>query len=419
MGPRPVLATTLNPCPTAERYSLRARHGDGEAENILLHGDNVDALAWLRERFLRRFACVYIDPPFNTGRTFAEYKDDLDPGLWLSMMQPRLEAMVPLLRDDGVIIVEIDDTMVGELTRLMDDIFGRDQRISTITVVRSASTGHKAKNRGPVNVTDFLLVYEKMRGAWRYRPQIRIRETYDSAYRTWVEGVDGPHGDWKFEPLARQVARTLGFASSLAAKRSLGPTELGRRVAEYALAHPHAVARFAQPRFEAVSRRAQELILRSRAAPQQVFRLERPGLPDMLLRAGNRILFLASKVRPIGGRSRIVEPLTNVWDDLGFQGIAKEGGVVFSRNKKPERLLARVIAMTTDPGDWVLDAFVGSGTTAAVAHKMGRRWVGIEKGDQLWDLCVPRLRRVVDGLDNGGVTSEYDWRGGGGFAVYA
>jgi adenine-specific DNA-methyltransferase len=107
-----------------------------------------------------------------------------------------------------------------------------------------------------------------------------------------------------------------------------------------------------------------------------------------------------------------------VWDDVPFQGIAKEGGVVFTRNKKPERLLARVLALSTSEDDWVLDPFLGSGTTAAVAHKMRRPWVGIERGQQALDLCVPRLTRVVEGSDATGVTRALGWQGGGGFGVY-
>ncbi len=176
--------------------------------------------------------------------------------------------------------------------------------------------------------------------------------------------------------------------------------------------------RFAQPRYEAVSREAQALIDRSRREPERVLRLARAGRSDLVLRGGNRVLFLAAKVALRDGRRVLVEPLTNVWDDIGFQGIAREGGVRFVRSKKPEKLLARILAMSTDPGDWVLDAFLGSGTTAAVALKMGRRWIGIERGDQVDALCLPRLRRVVDGVDDGGVTRTFAWRGGGGFDVW-
>ena len=128
-------------------------------------------------------------------------------------------------------------------------------------------------------------------------------------------------------------------------------------------------------------------------------------------------MFLADKVRVVDGRPAIVEPLTNVWDDVPFQGIAREGGVVFSRNKKPEKLVSRVIAMSTDPGDWVLDPFLGSGTTAAVAHKMGRKWIGIEAGDHATTLAEPRLSRVVRGEDPTGITAAVGFAGGGGFRV--
>ena len=114
----------------------------------------------------------------------------------------------------------------------------------------------------------------------------------------------------------------------------------------------------------------------------------------------------------------IVEPITNVWDDVPFQGIAGEGQARFVRNKKPEKLLARILALSTDPGDWVLDAFLGSGTTAAVAMKMGRRWVGIERGPHVDELALPRLRRVVDGVNPSGVTTTFAWKGGGGFDVW-
>ena len=147
--------------------------------------------------------------------------------------------------------------------------------------------------------------------------------------------------------------------------------------------------------------------------------LARAGRRPLVVRGGNRVLHLADKVAEREGRRVLVEPLTNVWDDVPFQGIAREGGARFVRNKKPERLLARILSLQTDPGDWVLDPFLGSGTTAAVAHKMGRRWVGIEQGEQLASMCVPRLARVVSGDDHAGITRARAWRGGGGFGVWA
>jgi adenine-specific DNA-methyltransferase len=392
--------------PGFERDALRS-YGDPASDDALVHGENLDAMRRLAGAgFAGRFRCVYLDPPFNSGRRFVEYDDLLEPAAWRAMMVERLAAARDLMRDDGAIFVEIDDTELGPLQVAMDGVFGREQRLSTITVVRSAATGHKAINRGPVNVTDYLLFYAKDRARFRYNPVVRERTGYDAAYSTWLENPQDPIDAWRLLPLRAHVRGVLGRAPSLA------------EVQAHAVAHADHVVRFAQPRYEAVSREARALIDRSRLEPDRVLRLARKDRKDLLLRNGNRLLMLADKVVWRDGRRVLVEPVTNVWDDIGFQGIAREGGVRFVRSKKPEKLIARVLAMATDPGDWVLDAFLGSGTTAAVALKMGRRWIGIERGAHLDALCIPRLRSVVDGADDAGVTRAFAWRGGGGFHVW-
>jgi adenine-specific DNA-methyltransferase len=395
---------------------IARRHGTG-GENLLVHGDNLAGLAALAGSFAGKIRCVYLDPPFNTGRSFAEYNDSLGTNEWVQMMRPRLEAIAPLLADDGAVFAEIDDTQLAHLALLMDDVFGAKNRISTITVVRSATTGHKAINAGPVHVSDFILAYAKDKKRWRYRPQVRTRDGLDPAYGTWLDDPDAPHARWTFRSLRKAIAEQLGYASPREALAELGKAAFARRIVELTLASARHVVRFAQPRYEAIGRAAQAVVDRSRAAPEKVFVLEREGRSPFIVRGGNRILFLRDKVRVVAGRPAIVEPLTNVWTDVPFQGIAREGGVVFTRNKKPERLVARVLAMASDPGDWVLDPFLGSGTTAAVAHKMGRRWVGIENGDHFTTLAEPRLARVIAGEDTSGVTTEMGFRGGGGFSV--
>ncbi len=394
-------------------------HGDANGDNVLLHGENLAALGWLRREFEGRFHCIYLDPPFNTGRTFAQYSDARSTEEWRRMMRERLVAMRPLLAESGAVFVEIDDTELGNLQVLMDEIFGKKNRISTVTIVRSASTGHKAKNAGPINTTDYLLVYAKSRKSFRYLPQFRPRAGYDRAYSTFLVNKDDSPTKWRFEPLSAHAAAFLGHASRRAAVEALGRDGFTREMERFAIAHSESVVRFAQPRYEAVSHQARTSIDLSRAQPERVFVLDRTGYKPLILRGGNRLLFLSDKVRFDGATKVIVEPLTNVWNDVPFQGIAREGGVVFSRNKKPERLIARILAMTTLAGDWVLDPFLGSGTTTAVAHKMGRRWVGIEEGDHFDDLCLPRMRRVVDGADPTGITRTLGWGGGGGFGVYA
>ena len=393
--------------------------GDRASENRLVSGDNLPALEWLRRDFEGRFRCVYLDPPFNTGRKFSEYDDARSPAEWRVFLRERLLAIQPLLSRDGVLFLEIDDSELGPAIGLCDEIFGRAARVSTITVLRSASTGHKAKNRGLVNVTDFILVYEREQGAWTCRPQRRLRRGYDNAYRTYLVNPEAEATDWRFESLGRTVARSAGYANPGAARKAMGRQAFETTTIEFALANRDQVVRFAQPRYDSVSREAQRAIDASRVARDGVTRLIRPGFSDLLLRGGNRVLFLSNKVVATTEGPRLVEPLTNVWDDLPFQGIAREGGVVFRRNKKPERLLERVLSLATDEGDWVLDPFLGSGTTAAVAEKMGRRWVGIEQGEVLWSLALPRLTRVVRGEDATGVTRARDYHGGGGFSVYS
>lgn len=405
--------------PTSLRVLRTVGAPTDDARNLLVHGDNLPALHALAARFAGTIRCAYLDPPFNTGRAFAEYADARASDAWLAMMRPRLEATAALLADDGAIVVEIDDNELGPLTVLLDAIFGAKNRVSTITVVRSAPTGHKAINPAPVNVSDFVLVYAKDKKRWRYRPQVHVRDRYDKAYATWLDDPDAPPTRWTFRPLRGVVAKAHGFATSRAAVDAVGKAELDRRTHAFAVANARHVVRFAQPRFEAIAKAAQRVVERSRAAPRRVFVHERPGRAPFIVHGGNRILFLADKVRVVDGARVLVEPLTNVWRDVPFQGIAREGGVVFSRNKKPEKLLARLLALATDEGDWVLDPFLGSGTTAAVAHKMGRRWIGIEDGDHGKTLAEPRLRRVVQGEDATGVTSAFGFTGGGGFDVCA
>ncbi len=399
-----------------------------DGENRLYLGDNLAVMRALLREGVAPFKLVYVDPPFNSGHAFAEYDDSRSREAWVAMMRPRLEACHALLAEDGALVAEIDDTELGTLLCLLDEVFGAPNRVSTITLVRSAATGHKARNRGPVNVCDYVLVYAKKKPSFVPNALFTRRDGIDRAYRTFLEDPDAAPEAYVFVPLAKAAARALGHghSSSRAARAAMGPA-WDAHVASFARVHARQVVRFAQVRFEAVSREAQAMVLASKAAPERVLRLERKGHSDMLLRGGNRILFLSSKVRPLARNGTIdtsgdaapvlSEPLTNVWSDVPFQGIAREGSVTFVRNKKPERLLERICALATKPGDRVLDPFLGSGTTAAVAQKMGRAWVGIERGEHGATLALPRLLRVLAREDHTGIPTG-NFAGNGGFGVY-
>lgn len=376
----------------------------GTGDNLLVRGDNLQALRALERTHAGRVRLAYLDPPYNTGSAFAHYDDGFEHSLWLTMIRDRLEAVRRLLRDDGALFIEIDDAELGYLRVLLDDIFGRPNYITTISVRRSAATGHKAINPGLVNVTEYILVYARDKAAWRYNPQLVLRTTYDKSYNLFIPNRDDPPPAWRFEPLGRAAAGALGFTgpdAAAAARRALGKAAFDEAYVSLALAHAPAVVRYARPEYDRVGQAARDLIDRSRAEPDRVHRLERPGYSDMYFYRGNRVLFLADKLADTGEGHGIAEPMTNFWDDIPWQGIAREGGVDFPKGKKPERLLRRIIHLATDPGDLVLDSFAGSGTTGAVAHREGRRWIMVEMGEQAETHILPRLQAVLNECGGG------------------
>ncbi|KAF0153570.1 MAG: Adenine specific DNA methylase MOD [Ignavibacteria bacterium] len=397
-------------------------YGNKNTENMLIYGDNLLALKALEQDFAGKIKCIYIDPPFNSDQAFPEYDDSMEHSLWLDLMYRRVKYLHNLLSADGVFFAEIDDTEGSYLQIILDEIFGRRNRIGTVSIRRSAATGHKAINPGPVNVVDFLHIYSKNKSAWKYNPIYVARKDYDWAYSTRLINPKDNYSNWKFESLSDHIAKTLGYNSMRECKKAIGKRKFDVEYVDYAMSHPEEIIRFAQPNYSGVSKAARELIDLSVNEPTKIFRLEREEHSDMYFLSGDRILFLKDKVADGTAYNSdgvvLIEPLTNFWDDLAWQGIAKEGGVDFPKNKKPERLLHRIIEMTTKNGDWILDSFAGSGTTGAVSHKMNRKWILVEKGEHCHTLAQPRLISVVNGTDKTGISKMVQWKGGGGFKYY-
>jgi len=396
----------------------KAAYGDRDAENMLIKGDNLLALKALLQDFRNKIKLIYIDPPFNTGSAFEYYDDGLEHSIWLTMMRDRLKLLHDLLKKDGVIFVEIDDTEVAYLSVLLDEIFGRKNRVVNISIKRSAATGHKAINPAPVNVTEYLIVYCKDKTEWRYKQQHVLREKYDRQYSKFIENYSEDYQKWRFINLADKVATELGYSSASEARKKLSSKVFEKEVVKFAVGNPEGVIRFALPNYKGVSQAARELIDKSKSDGEKVYLLKREDFSDMFFYKGNRILFLEDKVRTVNGEKGIVEPLTNFWDDIGWQGIAKEGNVEFPKGKKPEKLIKRILEIGSKESDWILDSFAGSGTTGAVAHKMGRKWIMVEFSDQVKTHCLKRLKEVVEGKDQTGISKEINWRGGSGFKYF-
>jgi adenine-specific DNA-methyltransferase len=402
--------------PTKSYHAKHRITGNDIFDNRLIFGDNLLALKALEADFLGRIKCIYIDPPFNTGSMFEYYDDGLEHSLWLTMMRDRLVLLHRLLHTSGVFWAHIDDKEMAYLRILCDEVFGRENFLNMIVVKTSDPSGHKTVNPSPYSQTEYILMYAKDRSKYRYQ-QTYVASAYDPGYSRYVTNRDHPYREWNVVGLNEYVAGTLGMGDTRNARKKLGRMGFDALVAQFALEHSEAVF---QP--TAVSDAAGKVIVEARSQsarrPNEVIRVTRDGYDDIYLLGGRQMYFYSSKVKEIDGEKTPAKPLTNLWTDIPYNGIAREGGVEFKNGKKPERLLERCIALSTEEGDWVLDSFAGSGTTGAVAHKLKRRWIMVELRDHCHTHIVPRLKRVIDGLDDTGISETCSWQGGGGFRYY-
>lgn len=391
-------------------------YGDRDAGNMLIQGDNLEALKSLLPFYAGQARCIYIDPPFNTGQAFDNYDDNLEHSIWLQMMFPRIELLHELMADDGTLAFHIDDNELAYATVLLDEIFGRKNRCYIVSFKQGAATGHKSINPGLVTTSNFILIYAKNKAeGWKPKKGF-VRKDRDKRYGSFISNYDKPFAEWQFQTLTSAFTSHAGKTAK-ELKKELGPEGYESELSTFVSCHPDQVVRLARPDVKAVGQETRDLMAISMDDPSQVFLQVRDGHPDIYLKGGERILFYSNKLKEIDGVLEAAEPLTTIWDDLLSNNLHNEGGVKFPKSKKPEGLVKRVFELFSNEGDLVLDSFLGSGTTAAVAQKMGRRFIGIEMGDHAETHCQPRLQKVVDG-EQGGISKAQNWQGGGGFRYY-
>ena len=388
---------------------------EGDTGNMLIQGDNLDALKALLPFFAGQVKCIYIDPPFNTGQAFDNYDDNMEHTIWLGLMYARFELLRDLLCEAGTIAIHLDDEELAYGIAMLDETFGRKNRVNLVTFRQGAAVGHKAINPGLVTVTNYIVIYAKDRqGAWKSN-RVFTRRERDARYANFIENFDEPYSKWRLIPLSQAFGNSCGMKAR-EAKKHLG-VRYEAALNEFVLEHADRVVQPVPPAYDGVGQATRDLIDESRKSPKHVFLQRREGYSDIYLCNGKRWLFYRDKLKDIDGELVPGEPLTNLWDDLLSNNLHNEGGVQFPKGKKPEALIKRVLELYSDKGDLVLDSFLGSGTTAAVAHKMGRRYIGIEMGDNAMELCAPRLKRVIEG-EQGGISKSVGWNGGGGFRFY-
>lgn len=373
-------------------------------ENLIIKGNNLLALYSLKEKFRGMIKLIYIDPPYNTGNDSFQYNDRFNHASWLTFMKNRLEVAKELLSDDGFIFIECDKNEDAYLKILMDEIFGANNYVSTITVKSNSISGNKTQHRFKTILKnkDSILMYKVDK--IEITPQYTIRKTWDTHYNSILQYKNG-------EYILRNLKDVL-IENNIINKND--------RINAHS---------FQNKKFEKFVRTNKDNIFQlvnSIPKPLKKYSNENKDKVVFLLNDknektfaynGRRLSFLSKTFKFIDGNEEPVQLLGDLWSDIDFQNTQNQGGVSFTNAKKPEYLLKRIIDMCTEKGDIVLDFFMGSGTTQAVAHKMNRQYIGIEQMDYINTVSVPRLRKVIEG-EQGGISKDVNWQGGGSF-IYA
>ncbi len=390
-------------------------YGDPSSENMLIHGDNLIALQALQQDYAGKIKCIYIDPPFNTGQAFEHYDDNLEISIWLNLMNKRIKLLHELLSDDGTLFVHIDDAYLPYITLLLDEIFGRNNRLYLITFKQGAVTGHKAINPGCVTTTNYVIIVAKDKTLWKPNRVYTKKQERDTRYTKFISNIDDPFSNWIIIPLIEAFANSKNTSIKEARKQIKENPDL---LDSFVLNNAKSVIRTARPDINNVGKDIQAIVKESAINKDIIFYHHREDNPDMYFINGERILFYKDKLKTVDGELTSAEPLTTLWDDILSNNLHNEGGVSFPKGKKPEHLIKRVLEIATDEQDWFLDSFLGSGTSIAVAHKMNRRYIGIELGEQAYTHCKKRLDAVITNEDSSGITKAVNWQGGGGYHFY-
>lgn len=365
-----------------ENTGLSNTAADPDTQNMLIHGDNLLALKALESKFAGQVKCIYIDPPYNTGSAFEHYDDNLEHSQWLNLMRPRLEILWRLLSEDGSLWISIDDDEQAYMKVLCDELFGRSSFIASIIWQKRTSPDMRAAIS---DGHDYVLVYAKDRDLFK-ETRNRIPLTPDQA-TNYKNPDNDPKGPWASSDFTAQGWR---------------PNQM------YEIVTPS--GKVVTPPEGRCWRHLEEVYKQLLKDGRLWFGSDGSGVP---------------RKKTYLSESEGITPWT--WwtnKEVGHnQEAKKENNALFGSNNafdtpKPERLIERIIHIASNPGDLVLDSFLGSGTTAAVAQKMGRRWIGVEMGNHAYTHCKVRMDKVIAGEDPGGITKVQSWQGGGGYRFY-
>lgn len=410
-------------------------------DNILIHGDNLLALKALEQEFAGKIKCIYIDPPYNTDQALNKmYDDGIEHSIWLSLIRERLELLKKLLTRDGVIFFQIDDEEMAYAKVLMDEIFGRPNFLNQVSVkmkqTAGASGGGEDK-RLKKNI-EYVLIYARDKDGDRGFQ--KFNDVYDEEDLFQViEDMREEGKSWKYTRVLlslgeRQFLKTIEDGSGLPINIYVHKNVVIAPISELSkregISEQECYIRYFDRIFRDTNAQSsiRTRVMDAVAGTGDFFSIDyvprsgrSKGKNVTLYYKGNNcdlIAWLRDVVLKKGDRLLKLEKAGTFWDGFPLNNLTKEGGVLFPQGKKPEALIKKVLDLATEEGDWVLDSFAGSGTTAAVAHKTRRRWIAIELGDHCDTHILPRLKKVIDGQDTAGITAATSWKGGGGFRYY-
>ncbi|EMM5119941.1 site-specific DNA-methyltransferase [Providencia stuartii] len=394
-------------------------------DNKLIFGDNLLALKALEQEYTGKVKCIYIDPPYNTGQAFEHYDDGLENSIWLSLMRERLEVLWKLLKNDGYLAVQIDDKQFARLYLLMCEIC-LEQNLKTITVKMSEASGLKmssVKKYGSIPKLKEYIVIAKKDGVKNLKLDPIPKEKWDSEYNIFLDNFSREDKSFIDEKSQQEEVseKDLSQLDELASRiklRSVADVvkELdlkGKEKDQWLFDNAFRICQCATS--SSVLSLAEE---KKQYNKQDLFFVKSKKGILYFVRANYSKDSKKPRLQLIFAEDNLTVHPGDLWTDFRTTGLEAEGQVSFKNGKKPEALVARVIKMGTHEGDLVLDSFGGSGTTAAVAHKMRRRWIVVELGEQCQTHILPRLERVIKGEDPAGITKITNWQGGGGFRYY-
>lgn len=380
---------------------------DDLMNGVFFWSDNYHALNLLKKKYANKAKGCYIDPPYNTENDGFIYKDSYRESSWLTMMSDRLSLGAGLLASGGSQGISIDLKEIDNTLKLCDEIYGDSQRRANVAIKRGSLTGAKMINPGPVNISENLIIYSKSGSSWETEKAYREKE-YDKRYSTTIINVSDHYTQWEFSTVLEEFSSYLGVPKSKL-KKHLGE-KYEDTLLQWVMDNAERIVQFAGLDENAISNDAKIVRKESIDNPGKMFFIKREGANDYYIKNGSVMLFYKHRLIKMGEKLVPGERLSDLWDDVLPNDIHTEGGVTLRKGKKPEKLIHRFIELTTKKNDLIIDYFGGSGTTASVALKSGRRFITVDQQD--FSKLRSRILNTING-DVTGVSKICNWIGGG------